>query len=116
MNEPNTIYVGIPTPDDIRKELLGASRTLLNVLKRTEVMGDIKQLKLAYSAELAKVMDDLQSQTRKLKNKLPKTPGKLDVKKPLQEPMHEEHVKSQIEMLEEELAKIEERLHAAEKE
>ena len=113
MTEQQFFYVGISSPEDIRRELLQSSKLLINLMRRTEVFNEIKQLKLAYSTELNKTMDELQSIQRKLRSKMPRLPTQPSVEvvhEREQTTEKEEHIKSQIEQLEDELARIEERL------
>lgn len=105
MTEENTLYVGVPSSTDIRREALESSQTLLNILKRSELFREVKQLKNSYVKELTKTLDEINSLQRKLKNKMPKSPTQKT--ETTLEPAKPETIKSQIEILEEELAKIE---------
>lgn len=114
--EEELFFVGIKDPIELRKELLTSSKNLIDSLKRYEAFKDIKEEKLRHILELKRVFDELLVLNKKLRNKLPRIPIKVP---PVEREMSEERMfkgkpvkmsKSKIDVLEQELAKIEERL------
>lgn len=123
--EEQLFFVGIRDHVDIRKEVLQSSRSLLDSLKRYELYRRVKDDKLRAQYDLKRVFDELLVINKKLRGKLPKVPIKVpdvpvreDVpvrqvqKGKPQEQMPEARSpqKSKLDLLEEELAKIEEKL------
>ncbi|MBW3004276.1 hypothetical protein KY310_00390 [Candidatus Woesearchaeota archaeon] len=115
-------FVGIKNPINARRLLLNSSKDILDALKDFEDFENLKQEKAKYIIELKRVLDEIMVLNRKLKTHLPKTP--------LQAPPKYEHVArkrtgkvpktkmkevaSKMDLLESELAKVEERLQGLE--
>lgn len=124
--EEELFFVGIRDPIELRKELLTSSKNLIDSLRRYEAFKDIKEEKLQNVLELKHVFDELLVLNRKLRNHLPRMPLKVPpALKELQQmregpkPMKiagkpSKIGKNKIDVLEEELAKIEERLGSLE--
>jgi len=97
--------------------LLTSSKNLIDSLKRYEAYKDFKEEKLTHILELKRVFDELLVLNRKLRNHLPRIPIKVP---PVTREMERERptkmtkpmrmAKNKVDILEEELAKIEERL------
>jgi len=112
-------FVGIPDHIDVRRELLTSSKNLLDGLKRYERYKNIKEEKLSYVVELKRVFDELLILNKKLRGKMPKTVGTPRMPSELPAPrkgkkVHTKVSKSKLGVLEEELAKIEDRLGSLE--
>lgn len=114
-------YVGIPDATGVRKELLTSSKNLLDSLKKYDLYQRVKMDKVRVIADLKRVFDELLLLNKKLRSKMPKVPVKVpDVGLPGREepPSRELRTrelskpvsKSKLDILEEELAKIESRL------
>ena len=116
--EDELFFVGIRDPIELRKELLTSSKNLIDSLKRYEAYKDVKEEKLLHIMELKRVFDELLVLNKKLRNKLPHIPVKaaptLTREMPAQKGKPMKMVKGKIDVLEEELAKIEERLGSLE--
>jgi len=115
--EEDVYYVGVNDPASLRKDCLLGGKALLDILKRYETSKGLRTNKLEYTHELKRVFDEILVLNRKLRMKLPKLPeapvlaekpvksGKIVKKTPAR-------VKTHMDILEDELAKIEERLEA----
>lgn len=120
-------FVGIREHQTVRKDLLQSSKMLLDSLKRHELYRRVKEDKLRAVNDLKRVFDELLVLNKKFRGKLPKVPVKVpDV--PMREeaqsrvqakgaksvPLKQERLqpvnKSKLDLLEEELAKVEARL------
>jgi len=114
--EDELFFVGIRDPIEMRKELLTSSKNLIDSLKRYEAYRSVKEEKQQHILELKHVFDELLVLNRKLRGKLPRTP----LKAPTVEREERQRAKtvkittkpaqSKVDVLEEELARIEERL------
>ena len=131
MTEKDEIfYVGIRDQVELRKNLLQSSKDILDSLRRYEQYKLIKEEKLQYILALKNVFDELLVLNRRLRSKLPKSvsaapelPGKVAVEEelgeaeaPIKKVVRElpSRVKSKLDILEEELAKVERRLTSLE--
>ena len=119
--EEETFFVGIPDHVEVRKELLTSSKNLLDSLKRHETYVRIKNDKLRAMVDLKRVFDELLLLNKKLRGRLPKVPVKIPAEAPVETPELKEfrpHIeraaKSKLDVLEEELAKVEQRLSSLE--
>ncbi len=116
--EDELFFVGIRDPIEIRKELLTSSKNLIDSLRRYEAYKTVKEEKIRHIVELKKVFDELLVLNKKVRGNLPKIPIKApavaretrEEKMPKAKPM----AKTKIDVLEQELAKIEERLGSLE--
>ena len=114
--EDELFFVGIRDPIEMRKELLTSSKNLIDSLKRYEAYKSVKEEKQQHILGLKRVFDELLVLNRKLRGKLPRTPLKAptvtrEEKRPTArtaKPM--KAAQNKIDVLEEELARIEERL------
>jgi hypothetical protein len=117
--EDELFFVGIRDPIELRKELLTSSKNLIDSLRRYEAYKDVKEEKLQNIMGLKRVFDELLVLNKKLRNKLPQIPIKASPTI-----MREERAsvkgkpikmsRNKIDVLEDELAKIEERLGSLE--
>ena len=118
--EDELFFVGIRDPIELRKELLTSSKNLIDSLRRYEAFKDLKEEKLQHIIELKRVFDELLVLNRKLRNHLPRIPVKVPTLGEMQRETHKPATKAsakvvkmarnKIDVLEDELAKIEERL------
>jgi hypothetical protein len=136
--QQDLLFVEIKEPATVRRDVLLSSKDLLDVLKRYEEYRTAKEEKAVVWTQLKRVMDDLLVLNRKLRNKLPKTKIKFSPVGIAEERaapadagwsarMREKEEysvsgpapsrarpKSKLDTLQEELAKIEERLSGLE--
>ena len=109
------LFVGIRDPVELRRDLLESSKSIIDSLKRYESYTSVKEEKLGYILQLKRVFDELIVLNKKLRSKLPKMPVKpapVLLSRELEEVKRlprKEH-KSKIDVLEEELSKVESRL------
>jgi hypothetical protein len=109
-------FVGIRDPIEIRKELLTSSKNLIDSLKRYEKYKLIRETKTEHIVELKRVFDELLVLNKKLRGKLPKVPikapqlGETRIEQKKVKAAVKEMPKSKLDILEQELSKIEERL------
>ena len=113
--EEDVFYVGVKDPSGLRKDCLLGSKMLLDILKRYEITRDLRTNKNEYMVELKRVFDEILVLNRKLRTKLPKvpdTPVLDDAPKPAKKIAKKptEKIRTHMDILEDELAKIEERL------
>jgi hypothetical protein len=115
----NLLFVEIQEPQGTRKDVLLATKDVLDTLKSYEEYRVIKEEKLKVVNALKAVMDNLQSLNRRLRAKLPNIP----LTPASQAREKEEHITgiasmtrpaSKLDSLKEELSRIEERLKALE--
>ena len=111
-------FVGVKDHVEVRKELLISSKNVLNSLKRYEMFMQVKEEKARVENELQRVFDELLLLNKKLRNHLPKVPIKGGVEDSPQQPRKEEpkisSQKGNMDILEEELARVEKRLSSLE--
>ena len=119
-------FVGIREHQSVRKDLLQSSKMLLDSLKRHELYRRVKEDKLRAVNDLKRTFDELLILNKKLRGKMPKVPVKVPdvpmreeprqqaMPKGKQVPLRQEKLqsssKSKLDLLEEELAKVEARL------
>ena len=72
MPDEQLLYMGVPDPLDLRKDLLNSSKILLGSLKKYENYNEMKKEKAKYVAELAKTFKELNILNRRIKQLLPK--------------------------------------------
>ncbi|HLF54773.1 MAG TPA: hypothetical protein VI612_03570 [Candidatus Nanoarchaeia archaeon] len=118
--ENELFFVGIRDPIELRKELLLSSKNLIDSLRRYEAYKTIKDQKLRQIIQLKRVFDELLVLNKKFRGKLPRVPVKTpsverEEPKPRSAPSRlKPSAKTKMEMLEEELAKVESRLGSLE--
>ena len=120
----DNFFVGVKDSTAIRKDLLLVMRDSLELLKQEQLLKDIKAEKLAAAEELKKELDTLAKLSRKLRAKLPKVALKkqrvvASTKKEAGKTASEQKAvskverkigKSKLQLLEEELAAVEQKL------
>src|SRR5574341_2379281 len=118
--EEELFFVGIRDPVELRKELLTSSKNLIDSLKRYEAYKDFKEAKLTHIIQLKRVFDELLVLNRKLRGHLPRIPVKVppvareEERRPAKVGKPMKMAKNKVDILEEELSKIEERLGSLE--
>lgn len=114
--EQDVFYVGVSDPAGLRRDCLLGGKALLDILKRYEVSKELRENKLEYIYELKRVFDEILVLNRKLRTKLPKVPEAPaidDKERPAAKKLPKKApVRTHMDILEDELAKIEERLEA----
>ncbi|MBD3303669.1 hypothetical protein GF343_00860 [Candidatus Woesearchaeota archaeon] len=119
----NKFFVGIKNPVKTRRLLLNSSKDVLDALKDFENFENLKQGKAKHITELKKVLDEIMVLNKKLKSHLPKSPAKSlpkparASKKKGKKKMPETKMKdvaSKMDIIESELARVEERLQGLE--
>ena len=112
--EQDVFYVGVSDPAGLRRDCLMGGKALLDILKRYEVSKDLRENKLEYIHELKRVFDEILVLNRKLRTKLPKVPEAplVEQKAAPKKLPKKAPVRTHMDILEDELAKIEERLEA----
>jgi len=124
MKESEVFYVGIQTPAEIRKDILMSAKSTITSLKRYEQFRILRDEKLSQIVQLKKVLDELASLNRKFRSALPKTGVRPEFPAKKEEPERvirkevarkpEAPKRTKMDVLEEELAKIESRLSSLE--
>jgi acetamidase/formamidase len=71
--EEDNFFVGIESPVELRRQLLEASKRMIEVLKRYETFKEKRARKLAYVEKLKKSISEIAKLNAKLKNIMPKT-------------------------------------------
>jgi len=129
--DPGLLFVEIKDPSATRRDVLLSTKDVLDALKRYEEYKAVKAEKQKAVEQLKKTVDDLLVLNRKLRSKMPKAPVKIPelTIRTRQEPRNtrekEERIitgptpsvarpKSKLDVLQEELEKIESRLGALE--
>lgn len=118
------LFVALREPSATRRDVLMSIKDVLDILKRYEEYRKTSEEKLRVLAELKQVFDSLQSMNRRLRSKMPKIPGQRAIERPelaregegkFMGPAPEmARPKSKLDILQEELEKIESRLSALE--
>ncbi len=115
--EQDLLFVELKDPAGLRRDVLMSTKDVLDSLKRFEEYKVIKAAKMQVLFELKRVIDDIAALNRKLRNKLPKA----SIAVPDITSTREREVftgpspsaarpKSKLDLLQEELQKIESRL------
>ncbi len=126
--EPDLLFVEIKEPSATRRDVLMATKDVLDCLKKYEEYRHTKEQKTELLSQLKVVVDELGSLNRRLRSKMPKAPIALPVREKSAAWEKEEKVeksysgpspsvarpKSKLDLLQEELEKIESRLGALE--
>ena len=115
-------YVSVRDAATIRKDLLQGTKDILEGLKGIGEYQRLRLKKLELIAELKRTVDQLVVLNRKLRSRLPQpwlsTPAERArtalIERPVRE-RFEEHAHSKVDLIENELARIEERLAQLEK-
>ena len=120
MAEEEPLYVGIEDQTGVRKQLLFSSRKVITALQKYEKLKDLQRQQVEETFEFRKIIEEIAVLNRKLKNELPKTRMRAPPKaKPKAAPKSaakkkvktlKPRPKSKLDVLEEELGKIESKL------
>ncbi|MBW3019346.1 hypothetical protein KY329_04140 [Candidatus Woesearchaeota archaeon] len=110
--EEDVFYVGVSDPAGLRRDCLLGGKALLDILKRYEVSKELRENKLSYTHELKRVFDEILVLNRKMRSMLPKVPEAPGIASPVKKNVKTSLPKTHMDILEDELAKIEERLEA----
>lgn len=125
MAEKDVFYVGVHNPEEVRKDVLVSIKGVITSLKRYEQFRMLREEKTHTILELRKMLGEIATLNRKLKSAMPKTGMKLNVPVPREAPVEKAPVKketpkpkapskSKLDVLEDELSKIESRLRSLE--
>jgi hypothetical protein len=106
--EDNSFYVRIFEPTEFRKNLLLSSRVLLETLKKSESINEIRNEKLRNVGELKKIIEEVVLLNRKITTAMPKTKFRQTPFKKLSTMTSSK--RANLNMLESELGKIESKL------
>ncbi|MBI4449282.1 hypothetical protein HY641_04635 [Candidatus Woesearchaeota archaeon] len=114
MAEQNPLYAGIPNPILIRRELLMGTKDAIGLLKNYESVIVLREQKQAALMDLKRTTEEIIVLNRRFKNAMPKAPIKTaseraHKEKPIREDSPETET-DKIDILEQELTKIEEEL------
>ena len=120
MAEQEPLYVGITDQTLIRKELLFSSKTIITALQKYEKLKDLQKQQIEATFEFRKLIEEIAVLNRKLKGEMPKTsmkqPPKAKPKTPAKKTVKQKtktvtpRSPSKLDVLEEELGKIESKL------
>jgi hypothetical protein len=106
--EDDSFYVRISEPIEFRRNLLLSSRALIEMLKQSERINEIRDEKLKNMGELRMIVEEIVLLNSRLKSNMPKTKMKSVPFKKLSRMASPKQ--ANLAMLESELGKIEERL------
>jgi len=125
--EQDLLFVELKEPSATRRDVLMSTKDVLDILKRYEEYRLVSQEKQRTLEELKRVVDSLQALNRRLRSKMPKPPISIPEVRELVAREREEkdesisgpqpamaRPKSKLDILQEELEKIESRLGALE--
>ena len=114
-------FVGIPNATDLRRQILTNSKTAIGILKDYGEYSELRAEKLSAIIQLKKKVDEIIVLNKRIKTLLPKIPDikprqaeyvaprqKTQSAKPVK------HINHHVDILEEQLSKIERRLKALE--
>ncbi len=117
--EGDLFFVRVRNPLDTRRELLLASKDSLNLMRKVELMGNLRKQKEKLWADLHHVFEQLIVLNRRLRSAMPKAAiPEPEAPVPVEEHVeHEVHVealkeRTKLQLLEEELSAIENKLTA----
>ena len=105
------VYMNIENSGEIRRDLLTSSKNLLTVLKRYDAFTDLRSAKLDLILEVKRVIEEIAILEKRLRSKMPRLPYEESsalVRR--EEKTVVRDSKSKLELLESELARIEDKL------
>ena len=123
---PELLYVHIKSPLEIRREVLLASKDALDLLRKVEMLTNLRKQKEKLQSELHHVFEQLIVLNKKVRGCMPKIPTQTPLSEPQQQPKKEtppiveaplpppQKNKTKLQLLEDELAAIESKLAALE--
>lgn len=106
------LFIGIPNSVSVRRGILLSSKDLIDSLKKYEGLVDLRLRRQNYVVEFKRVVDELLVLNRKLRSHLPKTQlreKEVPVRTKIEPTPFSSH-KSHLNLLEEELSRVEARL------
>ena len=111
MSEGEPLFVGIPEPTGLRKDILNSSKDIITSLRKYDDFSSIRQEKAKHIFEVLKLIKEIDSLNRKLKQAMPKTAVQPGIRRP-EIPISSKIIreKTRLADLEQELAKVEEKL------
>ncbi|MEK6874995.1 MAG: hypothetical protein AABX52_04575 [Nanoarchaeota archaeon] len=119
--EQNPLYVGVPNPSLIRREILLSIKEIIGSLKSYDQIGLLRQEKHELTNEYKRIAEEIIVLNKRLKNAMPKAPLKAapatQVKKIIEDRRATAQQKTEpdkVTVLETELAKIEAELKGLE--
>jgi hypothetical protein len=122
--EQDLLFVELKEPSATRRDVLMSTKDVLDILKRYEEYRAVSAEKMRVLGELKQVVDTLQSLNRRIRNKMPKAPVAQSQIRDIEREKEEKFItgsrpllarpKSKLDILQEELEKIESRLGALE--
>ncbi len=121
MKEEANFFVCVEDPVSMRRSFLLSSKNILDTLKNFESTSEVREEKFSLVHELKGVFHDILKLDRKLKSALPKMKGSSDVfeskqqepvKKVVKKHVKKSHLKTKLDVLEDELSKVESRLRS----
>ncbi|MBW2969269.1 hypothetical protein KY304_01535 [Candidatus Woesearchaeota archaeon] len=116
--EKKPFFVGIDNPVFIRRSILLSSKGIIDCLKKSEGLVDLRLRKQNYLVEFKKIIDELLVLNRKLRSHLPKMhlrEKEVPLRAKIQpKPIASPKIHSHLDLLEEELSKVEAKLDALE--
>lgn len=118
--EESAFYVCIDDPISMRRDFLLSSKNILDTLKTFESASEVRSEKLSLFHELKDVCNDILKLDRKLRSLLPKTKisanifkaEKAPLKKIVKKPAKKSVLKAKLDVLEDELSRVESRLRS----
>ncbi len=124
-NEPSLLFVELREPSATRRDVLMSTKDVIDILRRYEEYRATSAEKMRALSDLKRVVDELQSLNRKLRNKMPKLPAAPNIREFAREREETDEFitgpqpsvarpKSKLDILQEELEKIESRLGSLE--
>ena len=113
--EESAFYMAIEDPYDFRRELLGSSKGVIQLLQKHEELKQIRQEKIKLMHEFSNVNSEITMLMNKLKKAIPKTklrniPNKEPVSKKKESVINSKH-HPELSNLQRELAEIENKLN-----
>jgi len=72
MPDEQPLYIGVPDPLDLRKDILNSSKVLISTLKRYEDYNEMRKSKRGYYGDLAKVVKEINLLNKRFKQLMPK--------------------------------------------
>jgi len=112
----DVFYVGVEQPVEVRKDLLLGVKRIITSLKRYEHFRMLREEKMKVIVQLKEIVSEISKANRKLRSTLPKA-GLRSVETQRKEPVAKaprKSTRSKLDILEDELSRIESRLRSLE--
>jgi hypothetical protein len=117
MADEEPLYVGLVDPVDLRKDILNSSRIIISSLRKYEAFQQLRTEKEKKIIELRKSLREINILVKRIKQMMPKSALKqMPMQSPAPSTPSEEIIgeKTRLAELEDELAKVEEKLKVME--